>query len=652
MSYRHLTLIPLALPLLATPVFAESLAEFDTLVVTATRTPTNINQLGSSITVISSTDIERRQFQTLTDALQDVPGLHIVQSGVKGSQTSVFMRGSNSDHTLVLIDGIEMNDPSSPNGAFDFANFLLEDIDSIEIVRGSQSVLYGADAIGGVIHIRTKKGDGKLKIRGKAEVGMHSTHHETLAISGSTGDFNYSATLGLLKTDGDSVATEKRLAPGSTIEDDGYDNNVFSAKLGWQPSSLFEVNLTARYIETEVDIDGGFDFSGNTVEDPDATNDSEQLYLSAEFKGNFIAGVWQPTLLLSKTDIDRKNRNNRVAITETLEKTDFHGEKTKFSLQNDLFLFDKQILTIGFEYEDEEMDSDGFTSFGDIGFGHFIISQNTDADRQTKSAYIQNQINFNDRLFATLGARYDNPDDFDSEVTYRATASYQITDSSRLHSAYGTGFKAPSLFQLFGFTPNNFGGAFIGNPDLDPETSKSWEIGIDQSFWQNQVNSSFTYFRTDIDDLITTVFTPTNTTVNSDNVNMYGIESTTRIAASSDIDIHLNYTFTRTKDENDKELLRRPKHKASIDVAYRPTDKMTLSASLLHTGSRKDVDSAGSRIKVGGYSVINIAANYQVNESTRIFTRIDNFGNKTYEPAYGFQALGMAGYIGIELTNQ
>ena len=172
--------------------------------------------------------------------------------------------------------------------------------------------------------------------------------------------------------------------------------------------------------------------------------------------------------------------------------------------------------------------------------------------------------------------------------------------------------------------------------------------------WQNRINTSLTYFKTDIDDLITTVFLPSfdSTTVNLDDVDMHGIESTIRVAASSNIDIHLNYTFTRTKDEDDKELLRRPKHKASIDVEYRPTDKMTLSASLLHTGSRKDVDGFGSRVKMSGYSVINIAANYQVNESTRIFTRIDNFGNKTYEPAYGFQALGMTGYIGIELTNQ
>lgn len=649
MSYQHLTLPLLALPFISIPLITSATTDLDTMVVTATRTPTNINQLGSSVTVITADDIERRQFQTLTDALQDVTGLTIVQSGVKGTQTSVFMRGSNSDHTLVLVDGIEMNDPSSPNGAFDFANFLLEDIASIEIVRGSQSVLYGANAIGGVIHIRTQKGNGGLKIRGKVEVGMKSTHHETLALSGSKGDFNYVATVGYLKTNGDSIAAEKRLAAGSTIEDDGYDNTAFSTNLGWRPSSSFEANLTARYIKTETDIDGGFDFGGNTVEDPDATNDSVQLYLDAKLKGQFINGLWQSTLALSKSDIERKNRNDRDNPFGTLDQIDFDGEKTKIDLQNDLFFFDNQIITLGFEREDEKIDSEGFTDFGG-----FIIDQLTDADRQTKSAYIQDQISFSNKFYVTLGARYDDPDDFESEVTYRATTNYQFSNNTRLHAAYGTGFKAPSLFQLFGHTPNNFGSEFRGNSDLDPEISKSWEIGFDHVFWQNRANSSVTYFRSAIDDLITTIFLPTSdsTTVNRDNVDMYGVESNITIAANTDIDINVNYTFTRTKDEDGKDLLRRPKHKASINIEYRPTAKMTLNAGLLHTGSRKDVDGSGKRVRMGGYGVINIAANYQITPTARFFTRIENVGSKAYEPAYGFQALSRAAYLGIELTNR
>jgi len=319
------------------------------------------------------------------------------------------------------------------------------------------------------------------------------------------------------------------------------------------------------------------------------------------------------------------------------------------SLQNDLFFFKNQIITIGFEHEDEKIDSEGFTAFGS-----FIIDQLTNANRQTKSAYLQDQITVNDLLFVTLGARYDNPDDFNSEVTFKATASYQLAKKSRLHTAYGTGFKAPSLFQLFGHTPNNFGSEFKGNPDLDPETSKSWEIGLEQSFWKNKVNIDLTYFRTDIEDLITTVFLPgfNSTTINLNDVRTHGIESSINLVASTDIDVNLNYTFTRTKNEDDTELLRRPKHNASLDVEYRTTDKMTLGASLLHIGSRQDIDGLGSRVKMGSYNVINLAANYQLNKNTRLFTRIDNFGNNTYEPAYGFQAVGFAGYLGFELTNR
>ncbi|RKZ88609.1 MAG: hypothetical protein DRQ39_02180 [Gammaproteobacteria bacterium] len=648
MSFRLLALPLLSLPIVSTLVHAAP-TELDTMVVTATRTPTDINRLGSSITVISADEIERRQFQTLTDALQDVPGLHIVQTGVKGTQTSVFMRGTNSDHVLVLVDGIEMNDPSSPNGAFDFGHFLLEDIESIEIVRGLQSVLYGADAIGGVIQIRTLSGNGELKARGKLEVGANATHHETLALSGSTGDINYSATAGFLKTDGESIATEKRLAPGSTIEDDGYDNKVFSAKLGWHPSAQFEATLTARYIETETDIDGGFDFSGNTKEDPDATNDSDQLYLGAEFKGNYADSRWLPTLLLTRTDIDRKNHNDRQNPFDTLERTNFEGDKDRISLQNDLYLLDNHLITVGLEYEDENMDSSGFTDFGG-----FIITQQTNADRQTNSGYVQDQIAITDQLFATLGVRYDNPDDYNSEVTYQATTSYQLNESTRLTGAYGTGFKAPSLFQLYGHTPNNFGSEFRGNSNLKAETSEGWEIAVHQSLWNERIQGNLTYYQSDIEDLITTVFLPTfdSTTINHDEVDIHGVESYLTVAATSNLDINMNYTFTRTEDENDDELLRRPKHKASIDAVLQVTDKMILSTSLLHTGSRYDIDGSGTRVKRGGYSVINLAANYQLSKTTRIFGRIDNVGNKDYEPAYGFQALGLAGYMGFELTNR
>jgi len=647
MSYRLLALPLLSLPFIALPSYANSSTELDTMVVTATKTPTSIHKTGSSITVISADDIAHRQFQTLADALQDVPGMHIVQTGVKGSQTSVFMRGTKSEHTMVLIDGVEMNDPSSPTASFDFANFLLEDIESIEIVRGSQSVLYGSDAIGGVIHIRTRTGKGKAKIRGKVEAGMNSTHHETVSLSGSNENVSYAVSMGLLKTDGETITPEKYITAGGVSDDDGYDNKVFSTKLLWQVSSNFEANFSARYIESESDIDGFL------TEDIDRTNDSEQLFITANLIGLFLNEQWQSTFSIARTDIERKNKDGRRNVTETLEDTQFEGIKNKFGLQNDLFFFDNQTITVGLEYEDEKVNSDGFTSYGDTGFGHYIIDQDTHADRQTKSIYIQDQINFNNKVSTILGLRYDDPDDFGSETSYRATTSYQVMDSSRVYGSYSTGFRAPSIYELYGHQPNSYG-AYTGNPDLKPETSKGWEIGINQSLFNNKTNVNLTYYKSNIEDLMTIEYTGSDsTTINIDEVDIHGVESSISIQALPFLDIGLNYTFTRIedKDDIDTELVRRPKHKASINLDFYPTERMTVTTNIQYTGPRSDVEAFGNTVKVGGYSIINVATNYQVSPLTRVFARIDNLGNKKYEPALNFQALGLTGYLGIELVN-
>ena len=624
-----------------------ALAE-NSMLITATKTPSNIDTLGSSVSLITAKDIDRKQYASLDEVLMSVPGLNVVQSGGKGAQTSVFLRGTNSEHVLVLIDGVEMNDPSTPNGAFDFSNFLIEGIESIEVVRGSQSVLYGSDAIGGVIQIRTKKGQGDLDFRVKAGVGTQSTHRESAVLSGEKNNFNYSVAIGRLDTDGESIAAKKKLAPGSITEDDNYENIVFSTRLGWKGFDSLEADFTARYIETEADIDGGFDSSGNnTAEDVDATNDSEQLYLGFELKGLYADGVWQPILTASRSDIDRKNKDERQNLLGNLVDTNYEGQKTKFALQNNLFLFENQIITIGFEHESEEVNSKGFSDFGG-----FIINQLTNADRDTKSTYIQDQIEVNDQLFITVGARYDDTDDFGSELTYRTTASYNATENTRLHAAYGTGFKAPSLFQLFGFTPNNFGSAYSGNPNLDAETSDSWEIGIDQLFFASDIKTSITYFETKVEDLITTQYIGFNSTsVNRDNADMSGVESAIHFKALSNLDIDINHTYTRTKDEDNKELLRRPKHKANIEFNYEPAEHININTNVLYTGQRVDVDGIGQRVDVGGYSVVNVAATYKLSNNVKLFARLDNLTDKYYEPAYGFQALGRAGFIGVELIN-
>jgi vitamin B12 transporter len=615
----------------------------DQIVVTATRVPTSVKNTGSSVSVITREEIELKQFQTLSDALKSVPGLHVSESGGRGALTSVFARGTNSNHILVLVDGIEMNDPSSPTGAFNFGNFLLDDIDTIEIVRGSQSVLYGADAIGAVIHIRTKAGDGPLKARARMAAGNKSTHHETLSVSGSKDRFNYSFTGGLYESDNDSAPNKKRMPSGISRDDDGYQNKVVSGRLGWQGDNL-QASVFGRHIESETDIDGFLS------EDFDAYNSSRQTYLGAELKGQFFDGLWQPTLSFTHTDIERKNRNDRQVASDTLDRSNYDGEKEKLSFQNDFYVLENNIITVGYEFEEEDIKMSGFTDFG----GGFILNQMTDKTRQNRAVYLQDQITITEKLSATLGVRYDNTDDFDSETTYRIATRYALTPSTQIRATYSEGFRAPSLYEMYGFSPNSFFSAYYGNPDLRPETSKNWELGLDQYWWDGKIQTSATVFKNDIDDLITTVYLPTfdSTSINTDDAEMRGLEADMRIELTRQLGIQLNYTYTRSQNEDDQQLLRRPVHQANVDLIYQPSADWSFTGSLHHIGSRKDVNAAGNRVRTGSYAIVNVSAAYKVNDNARLFARIENLTDRNYEPVWGYQGTGVTGIVGIELQQR
>lgn len=617
--------------------------DLDKIVVTATRTPTAVKNTGSSVSVITREEIELKQLHSLADALKGVSGIRVAETGGRGSQTSVFARGSNSNHTLVMVDGIEINDPSNPTGTFDFGNFLLDDVESIEIVRGAQSVLYGADAIGAVIHIRTKAGEGPFKARAKLAAGNKSTHHETFSVSGAKDSFNYSLTGGLYESDNDSAPNKKRMPSDIARDDDGYQNKMVSGRFGWQGEHL-QAAVFGRHIESETDIDGFLS------EDFDAYNTSRQTYLGAELKGQFFDDIWQPTLTLTHTDIERKNRNDRQTPSETLNRIDYDGKKEKLSLQNDLYFIENNIITIGYEFEEEEIEADGFTDFG----GGFIQNQMTDESRQNRAVYIQDQITLTEKLSATLGVRHDNTDDFDSETTYRVATRYELTSSTQIRAAYSEGFRAPSLYEMYGFTPNSFLNAYYGNPDLDPETSENWELGLDQSWLQGKVQTSATLFKNDIDDLITTVYLPSfdSTSVNVDEAEIHGLEADMSVELTKQLDVHINYTYTRSQNEDDQQLLRRPVHQANLDLVYQPATDWRFTGSLHHIGSRKDVDAVGDRVRMGSYAVVNVSADYKVNDNARVFARVENLTDRHYEPVWGYQGTGITGLLGIELQHQ
>jgi len=635
-----------------TPVMAElptSAQEMDDLVVTATRLATPRGELASSVTVITAEDIQRRQFRSVPQALRSVPGLHVVQTGGPGQQTSVFMRGANSNHTLVLIDGVEVSDPSSPAGAVDFSNLWLDNIERIEIVRGPQSTLYGSDAIGGVIQITTRRGEGKLHGAGKLEGGSDNTVNQQASAAGSTDRVNYSFGVTHTDTDGDSV-TPARLRNGVSAEDDNYENWTTSARLGMAVSDTLEVTVFGRYIDSETDLDPELEMFGfGTTEDRDARLDQTEYLLRGEAKAQLLDGLWEATLSTSYSDFDRKNRNDRQAPTETLTRTKFDGDKLKFELKNDFYPVDAHILTLGLETEKENMDSGGFSDFGG-----FFVGEQTDADARNSAAYAQDQFSYDERIFGTIGMRYDDHDDFGSELTYRIAPVYVHRDTNtRLKASVGTGFKAPTLFQTDGFTPNNFGSFYRGNPDLDPEKSVGWEIGIEQKLWSERLSFGATWFKSDIDDLMQVVFDPSfnSSYENIDNADIQGAETFVRIQPLESLAVQLDYTYTDAEDDDSGErLLRRPKHKLDLDVEFRPLSRASLNLAVNYVSDYKDISRESSGIIDGDdYAVLDVAADYQLNKQWRLFGRVENATDEHYEPADGFQASDRGLFAGAEL---
>lgn len=613
------------------------------VVVTATRVPTPIEQIGSSVSVITAEEIARKQWRTIADALASVPGLRVVQSGVPGTLTSVFTRGTNSNHTLVLIDGVKTTDPSTPSGAYDFGHVLLDDVERIEIVRGAQSTLYGSDAIGGVINIITRRaGPNRFQGYGRIESGSFNTLTEAAGINGTLNRFRYALNIAHSESDGQSI-TPERLRAGAAADDDGYKNTTLSGHVGFTLPGV-TLNFMARHVETRSELDVG---SG---EDADSESSTRQSVARAEARGSFFGDVWKPLLAVSHTNHVRHNVNERQSTLGDADHTQFIGKRLKVEFQNDIHFGQINSLTLGAETERERMTSSGESVFGS-GFGDFIITQNTDTVARTGSIYILDQFAPGKRLRVGAGVRIDDHDSFDPVTTYRVSPIFLIPESAtRLKAVYGTGYKAPSLFERYGSSPNNFGTAFFGNPNLLPEESTGWEAGLEQAAWGGRFDGGVTYFSNRFENLIQTVFLPSfdSTAVNIARAETHGGEAFVALRPVDALQLRLDYTYTRTKDNVGLELLRRPRHAAKLDIEQRIAARHKLSVETLYVGERQDVDRVtGLRVTGDDYTLVNLAYAWDLSKHLTVTARVHNLFDREHEPASGFQGLGRGLSVGV-----
>jgi vitamin B12 transporter len=600
--------------------------EIQSLVITATRVPTPIVEVASSMTVVTAADIEARQERTFADVLKDVPGLNVVQTGGPGGATSVFMRGTNSNHTKVLVDGIDISDPSNSTGAFDFGQLLTQDIEQVEVLRGPQSGLYGSDAIGGVINVITRSGSGPLQFTGALEGGSFDTFNQAATVSGSQDAFHYSASVSHFHAGSVPVTPLDLLQPGEARNNDYDDNLTLSTKLGLNVTQNFDLGLVARYSDIQLDTTGeNFSFlppfSGYPApEQTTAATDEYFARLTAHL--NSFDGFLDQTLGLADT-------HDRTSTVQPQTPAALNtGERRKADWQGNLRFTSEELLVLGAEYERDEID------------------EPLSANVHIASGYGELQSQLGEHWFSALNVRYDDNSRFGDKLTYRFAPAWVIADTdTKLKASVGTGFKAPTLSELY----QDFPPFFFANPNLKPESSTGYDFGFEQGIVHDVLRVGVTWYENHIRDLITTDVTGT-TYANIGRATTAGIESFIAYTPLKALTLRLDYTFTEASDDVlHQELLRRPKHKANFDASWQASGAWQWNLDVLWVGTWVDGnrDFSIQRLDAPGYTTVNLATTYDLTQHLALFGRIDNLFDRHFENPVGFLQPGIGVFAGV-----
>jgi vitamin B12 transporter len=621
-----------ALAALTGAASAQSVAD-EGVVVSATRLPTPVAQIASSVTVITAADIERRQDRSLPDVLREVPGLSITQTGGAGGQTSLFMRGTNSNHVKLLVDGIDMADPSTPTGAADISKLLAGDIAKVEVLRGPQGALYGSDAIGGVINIITKVGEGPLAINASAEGGSFDTFNQSASLSGSENGIHYSATVQHVLSGSTPVTPLNLLPPGQRRNNDFYDNVTATAKLGLDVTDNFDLGLVSRYYNSLGKFTGdAFDFA-TFASFPSPTRTRVHV-IDYQTRGTAHLALWDGRLdqtlgIAYGSNIadtqDPDNGNSRQK-----------GDRVKLDWQGNVFVARGQTLVLGAEtYRDALHPGLSF------GFPSILARGVT-----TNAGYAEVQSDFGYGLYNSASIRFDDNSRFGSRTTWRVAPAWVIESTgTKLKATAGSGFKAPSLQQLYG--------TFGGNAALKAETSFGYDVGLEQGVFDGALTGGVTWFHNDIRNLITSGPAPAFLNINVGRARTQGVESFLAWRVAETLTLRGDYTYTDAVDAGTKlALLRRPRHKASLEADWQATDALSLDATLLYVGPQIDGnrDFSIPRLKMPDVTTLDLAASYRLSENWSVFGRLENAFDTTYQSPDGFLRPGIGATAGLKVN--
>lgn len=586
------------------------------VIITANRVATAAEKVGSSATVVTGEQMKQTGAMQAFEPLQRAAGVEVRQAGGPGSQASIFLRGTNSNHTRVMLDGIDLSDPSSANAIVPLEFLQTGALDRIEVIRGPQSALYGSDAIGGAVNLITPRGHGKPTFRYQQIYGDYNTNIERVSSQGGNDFGHYFVHFGRMEADGFSHAV-------GNGERDPYRNVTVNSRFGITPTEEFEADFFVHYLQAENEFDG---FTSTDS----AQTDSDRLFFKARPRLHLWDDRWTATVNLAYTGHERDTLDGGT--------TRFRGRSFEADWQNDIQILDDHLVTTGLVYRYETGDqSGGFTPFDD--------------QRDQLGFYLQDQIQLGERVTFIPGFRIDHFSDFGTQATYRLAGVYHHLETDTfVRASVGTGFNAPAFNQL---------GGFGANPDLDPEKSFGFDIGLEQRFWNGLASLGATYFYNDFDDMIVAIDTGgfVFENFNIEQALTQGVEVFGQVQPIEGLTVRASYTYTDSEAQQivafsslalseGGRLLRRPLHKVGLDVVYLFwEERASVAATLLHVSERDDVGG-----KADAYTTVNLAGSVKVHEHVELTGRIVNLFNEDYQDIFGFNAPGISAYGGVTIS--
>ncbi len=626
--------------LFSNQLLAEEALELDDLLVTAGLQPISIKDVASSVTIITRQEIEQKQVKFLSELLRDVPGFSVSQAGGAGSQTQVRVRGAEANQLLVLIDGVRANDPAS-SGEFQYQFALTSNIERIEIIRGPQSATWGSDAMAGVINIIRKKDVDSRYLSGTIEAGSFDTVNASVD-GGYSGDiFQIYGGLSYLDTDGTNISR-------TGTEKDGAKNTTGNIALEFDAGDAFSLRFSGQAVDASSEYDDIDFFVTGLPVDADRVTESQQTFLTGELRYEPLRNPWSGSFSVNRMDSDNDNFSDGLWTSSTAAETLEYRLRGGVTFGAD----NSQNHRISFALEREDVD---FSQRGEASpFGDPNQDQSYDINGYALE-YVGKPIS---GFSWTMSVRLDDYSDFDDATTWQLATSYRLSPTLRLRGSVGTGSKAPTFTERYGF----FADLFIGNPDLKPESSQGWEIGLDTSWADGQHEFQLAYFDQDLQDEIdgfvfdpeTFLFTAQNKDSDS---NRKGIEAVFNTHLGKSFTLTASYTYT---DATEKDAMgqsvrevRRPEHMAGVSANYYFADaRGNLNLNLNYSGSQQDIFFSPvtftlDRVDIDSYTVVDLAASWKLTQSLELTGRISNLLDEEYEEVLGFVRPGRALYAGL-----